>query len=800
METIMHQKEEIFQVIIGMIKNSTCFKAFTISTKVPEIFMQQFWYTIKKIQGTYSYEFVLANKRCIVDAEVFRKILDICPRVEGKEFTEVQDDDATLTFLIDLGYKDLLHKHTSIIEEDYHEYGLLIPMMLNNRIKQSDSYQMFLKYSTGLIPPKKSKGKGSQGKKTADILCTLSKKARKQTKDNLVLEDQVKQLVGYQGFSTSSQPSLQPQVKELVLNQVLDEEKVTSEVNVILKWGLENESEHSENSQIKSDEEEKKDNYGDADDEDENDDHITNIEDTNDEDAETESDEDEIYKYKIQVHKDVDVEMVMAETIERENKEKDEMTNAAIANIEKTTEEKGDAELARNAMTFEYQVKVSTKLPLPSSSLFVSSGFGIDFLNLSFDVSLTGSPLVLKVLVSVILETIILPPIPKIPTETLVSTARSPPHVTPTISIVQQTTTPIPTPPITTEALTITTVVPESDAFIAVQLRVAKLEKDVSELKKVDHSVEALLLLNPKFQQLLNIILDLKLVMIFESEKSYSEIHKIKKEQAEKQKMPKYTVKSTNKAALKEYDLKSTLYQTMNENKSFNRNPANHALHDLTKALIEDENAMDKRVADTVKNHKRQHDDDKNDDEDPSAGPNQGKKTKRRRTKESKSFMNPSTTKETSKETNANEDVVNDVDCPQDDIAPKTNKPLRDTWFKQPPSDIVEFIVVLRMFTRSFIIKRRVEDLQLGVESYQKKLNMIEPQKTFPNKEFKELYTPTHKPPRVIYKDLNKQKRVMRANELYKFSDGTLKTVRDELHHRILDFCLGYNKEMPRRK
>ncbi|GKG58123.1 hypothetical protein Tco_0589734, partial [Tanacetum coccineum] len=40
----------------------------------------------------------------------------------------------------------------------------------------------------------------------------------------------------------------------------------------------------------------------------------------------------------------------------------------------------------------------------------------------------------------------------------------------------------------------------------------------------------------------------------------------------------------------------------------------------------------------------------------------------------------------------------------------------------------------------------------------------------------------------------------MQANELYKFSDGTLKTVRDELHHRILDFLLGYNKEMSRRK
>ncbi|GJR87287.1 retrovirus-related pol polyprotein from transposon TNT 1-94 [Tanacetum coccineum] len=40
----------------------------------------------------------------------------------------------------------------------------------------------------------------------------------------------------------------------------------------------------------------------------------------------------------------------------------------------------------------------------------------------------------------------------------------------------------------------------------------------------------------------------------------------------------------------------------------------------------------------------------------------------------------------------------------------------------------------------------------------------------------------------------------MRADELYKFSDGTLKTVRDEFHHRILDFRLGYNKQMSRRK
>nr|GFB00026.1 hypothetical protein [Tanacetum cinerariifolium] len=173
---------------------------------------------------------------------------------------------------------------------------------------------------------------------------------------------------------------------------------------------------------------------------------------------------------------------------------------------------------------------------------------------------------------------------------------------------------------------------------------------------------------------------------------------KIKKEQAEKQKMSKYIIKSTDKPALKEYDQKSALYQTMHENKSFNRDPANDRLyHALMKALIEDENAMDKVVADTVKDHKRNHHDD---DEDPPAGPNQGKKTNKRRTKESESSKKPSTTKETPKGkasskgsktgksasakelveelitevvmANAREDVVRDDDRPQDTFEPKT--------------------------------------------------------------------------------------------------------------------------------
>ncbi|GKE75612.1 hypothetical protein Tco_1537653, partial [Tanacetum coccineum] len=140
------------------------------------------------------------------------------------------------------------------------------------------------------------------------------------------------------------------------------------------------------------------------------------------------------------------------------------------------------------------------------------------------------------------------------------------------------------------------------------------------------------------------------------------------------------------------------------------------------------------------------------------------------------------------------------IDLHLNDIEDMLLLAVQHKLFHLDGSVIVDFIVALRIFTRSLILKRHVKDLQLGVESYQKKLNITKPYKTFPEIEFKEPYTPSYDPPGIVYEDLDKQKRVLRADELYKFSDGTLKSVHDEIHHRVLDFRLDYNTKMPKRK
>ncbi|GJZ63937.1 reverse transcriptase domain-containing protein [Tanacetum coccineum] len=100
--------------------------------------------------------------------------------------------------------------------------------------------------------------------------------------------------------------------------------------------------------------------------------------------------------------------------------------------------------------------------------------------------------------------------------------------------------------------------------------------------------------------------------------------------------------------------------------------------------------------------------------------------------------------------------------------------------------------VALRMYTRWIVIQRRVEDLQLGVKSYQKKLNLTKPDTFRSNLKNKTTYTAYSDLKGVIYKDPMNRNRLMHANELHKFSDGTLDDVRSALNDIAKGIRIGY--------
>ncbi|GJX43850.1 hypothetical protein Tco_0260526 [Tanacetum coccineum] len=218
-----------------------------------------------------------------------------------------------------------------------------------------------------------------------------------------------------------------------------------------------------------------------------------------------------------------------------------EMKDAEVADNGKDDQEINDAEKAEVKKTKEVKGdNKKAKLPPTSSSLSVSSGF-----------------------------------------VTSATTHPPPPHSVSTISpVLQQTTTPIPTPPITTEAPPITTVL---DPLPTIAQRVPSMVNEYLEPKGLFGRRNYQCVLQKHTKELRHEF----------SQKEVLEIRKIKNEQAEKQQMPKYLVKSSDKVALDENDQKS---------------------------LLSDEEGMDQGVANLLKQKKRHHDDQ---DEDPSAEPNQ---------------------------------------------------------------------------------------------------------------------------------------------------------------------------------
>ncbi|GKA85719.1 hypothetical protein Tco_0807373, partial [Tanacetum coccineum] len=98
-----------------------------------------------------------------------------------------------------------------------------------------------------------------------------------------------------------------------------------------------------------------------------------------------------------------------------------------------------------------------------------------------------------------------------------------------------------------------------------------------------------------------------------------------------------------------------------------------------------------------------------------------------------------------------------------------------------------------RWVNKSSVIWERVHDFQLGIESYQQKINLTAPTITFPGIEeydvFSIVYEPVHG---IIYTNSKKEKRVMRPSEIHKFCDATLRRTLEGLKSYYNDVKYGY--------
>ncbi|GJY29994.1 hypothetical protein Tco_0405761 [Tanacetum coccineum] len=520
-----------------------------------------------------------------------------------------------------------------------------------------------------------------------------------------------------------------------------------------------------------------------------------------------------------------------------------------------------------------------TEVPLPSSS--ISSDYATKILNFDYIPS-ADTEIISMMDIKVQHED---------PSSTTI-----PPPIPPFIPFSQQST-PIPTPT-TTEAKISTITAPDFSTLTVIHQRHSDLENEVNTLKNVKHGSTIRATIKSEVptivKEYLGTSLDDTLHKVIQRhtlelikehsipadvvevlqqqqkpQKSAADIRKIKMEQAGKQQETKYTITSSNTTELQESDQKRTLFETMTKTKSFNKNTKHKALyHALMESILENEDAMDKGVADKSKKRKP---DDADKDEGPPAGSNQGPPTPDPEWNKCKTVNNKPTQKwlsdlaKAEKPSKTFDDLMSTPigfsafamnrlqisDLTQDILVGPAYKLLKGTCrcyikleynmeecykalndqldWKNPEGDRYPFdlskplplvqsrnhqIVPInyffnnnlaylqggstgRTYTTSLTKTKVVKyDLQ-GIEDM-KKLNISRPLTHNAGITDLKPYTTYSNPQGVIYLDKLERNRLMCSHELYKFSDGTLISIRDKLKDMLNNLEIGYTSVMPR--
>ncbi|GJQ91152.1 retrovirus-related pol polyprotein from transposon TNT 1-94 [Tanacetum coccineum] len=547
------QRETTYQVTLDALKLSPCYPAFLITAEVPEIYPR------------------LPNQDFVeppFEEEMVRLFKEL--RYTGKcdMLSEIHTDHMhqpwrTFVAVINRFYlwEDFMFQadNREISSAHYQKYGALIPKeMINQAIKDSKAYKIYLDIATGKATPKKARKFKKIASPSQKLTTVLNELKEKTTHTN-------------EGTGTIPRVPDVPKFQSESENESWGDRDNDDDSN---DDDNDNDSDDDSNKEQSDDDHEQVDDErkeSDDDEEEKQDDeyvHTTDFYVPTDEETNDESKEFDEEEYE-DLYGDVKINL---KDVEPADKEK--------GNVEMTNTETCDAELKNvnqegvgNQVKDDAQATQMTEGLIPSSS--ISSDYVVKYLY--FD----NIPLVDTEVVSM-LDINVQHEVP-----------RTSPLLTILVSVIPEHT--VVNPP---------EIVKTASSATISSLLITNLEKDVKGLKIVDHFLVHLSTFKFEVPKAIKEYLGTtevveRLRQQYVPEKSSKDIRKIKMEHARKQQEPKATITSSDTSALEEVDQKTTLFQTMTNLKSFNRSPKQRALyHALMELILEDEDTMDGGVAD----------------------------------------------------------------------------------------------------------------------------------------------------------------------------------------------------------
>nr|GEX96560.1 transposase, Ptta/En/Spm, transposase, Tnp1/En/Spm-like protein [Tanacetum cinerariifolium] len=162
-------KESTLQLVYDVLRLTLFFKAFLVIADVSEIYMQEFWATTTVHH--YSIRFKMNNKKHIINLKSFRKMLHICPRLPHQPFVEPPFEEEILAFLCFLRHNAVIRKLTGVninkLHQPWRSFATITNKCLTGKssgydslrlsqaqILNSNAYKEYYTVATGATPPK----------------------------------------------------------------------------------------------------------------------------------------------------------------------------------------------------------------------------------------------------------------------------------------------------------------------------------------------------------------------------------------------------------------------------------------------------------------------------------------------------------------------------------------------------------------------------------------------------------------------------------------------------------------------
>nr|GEU34287.1 hypothetical protein [Tanacetum cinerariifolium] len=125
------QSNPIYKIAVDILKHTNFFRAFTASSTIPSIYIQQFWDTVRYEKTAGCYKCQLDEQWFDLTKDTLRDALQITPVNNNNAFSSPSSSDAFINFVNDLGYPKVFRNLSNVLTNDMFQPWRALTTIIN---------------------------------------------------------------------------------------------------------------------------------------------------------------------------------------------------------------------------------------------------------------------------------------------------------------------------------------------------------------------------------------------------------------------------------------------------------------------------------------------------------------------------------------------------------------------------------------------------------------------------------------------------------------------------------------------